>query len=186
MMPEISLNILDITENSIKSKADKIEIVVSVQTIDDNLTVVIQDNGSGMTIEQLEKVQDPFYTTRTTRKVGLGVPFLKQAAIGTGGTFKIDSKVGEGTVVEAVFNLSHIDRMPLGDMTATIFTLVVFNEDIQFRYTYKYNNNEFTLDTKEIRDIIGEELSFQEPEISLFIKEYLEIKKSETDGGKEL
>ena len=198
-MPEISLNILDVTENSIKADADEIIISISVgtkgemkegdgsfrgqeDTREDTLTIKITDNGKGMTPEQLEKVQDPFYTTRTTRKVGLGVPFLKQAAESTEGTFKIDSEVGKGTIVEAVFKLSHIDRMPLGDITATIHTLVVFNEGIRFKYTYGVNQSQFTLDTKEFREILGEDVSFQEPEISKFIKEYLETNKQEVDG----
>ena len=199
-MPELSLNILDVTENSIKAEADEIIISISVDskdevkveegsfrgqedTLEDTLTITIIDNGKGMTAQQLEKVQDPFYTTRTTRKVGLGVPFLKQAAESTGGTFKIDSEVGRGTVVEAIFTLSHIDRMPLGDITATIHTLVVFNESIRFKYTYRVNESEFTLDTREFREILGEEVSFQEPEISKFIREYLETNKREVDGG---
>ena len=195
-MPEISLNILDVTENSIKAEADEIIISISVDPKDeskvdegslgsqeDTLIISIIDNGKGMTSEQLEKVQDPFYTTRTTRKVGLGVPFLKQAAESTEGTFKIDSEVGRGTVVEAIFKLSHIDRMPLGDITATIHTLVVFNESIQFKYTYRVNQSQFTLDTKEFREILGEGVSFQEPEISKFIWEYLETNKRDVDGG---
>lgn len=103
MMPEISLNILDVAENSVRAGASLIEIGVSVQTEEDTLTVVIKDDGCGMSAEQVEKVQDPFYTTRTTRRVGLGVPFFKQAAESTGGSFSIMSELGKGTVVTAVF-----------------------------------------------------------------------------------
>jgi hypothetical protein len=183
MMPEISLNILDVVENSIKAKANEIGIWISIQTRDDTLTVKITDNGHGMSKEQLERAQDPFYTTRTTRKVGLGIPFLKQAAESTLGTFAIDSEIQKGTKVEAVFKLSHIDRMPLGDISATIYALVVFNEKIRFKYTYKFDDKEFTLDTKEIREIVGDDVSFQQSEISKFIKEFLEVNKKETDGG---
>ncbi len=98
MMPEISLNILDVAENSVRAGASLIEIGVSVQTEEDTLTVVIKDDGCGMSEEQIEKVQDPFYTTRTTRKVGLGVPFFKQAAESAGGSFSIMSEEGKGTV----------------------------------------------------------------------------------------
>ena len=182
MMPEISLNILDVTENSIKADADEITIEINAQTKEDSLSIKIIDNGKGMDKEHLEKVQDPFFTTRTTRKVGLGVPFLKQAAQSTDGSFKIESELGKGTAVEAVFKLSHIDRMPLGDITATIHPLIVFNENINFKYTYRFDEKEFILDTKEIRQIVGEEVSFREPEISGFIKEFLETNKSETDG----
>ena len=183
MMPEISLNILDVVENSTKARADEIEIIVSAQTKHDSLTIRITDNGSGMAKDQLEQVQDPFYTTRTTRKVGLGVPFLKQAAESTDGRFDIESEIGIGTVVEAVFKLSHIDRMPLGDISTTIYTLVVFNENIRFKYTYRLDDREFSLDSKEIRQAIGDEISFQEPDVSKFIKEFLETNKYEVDKG---
>lgn len=186
MMPEISLNILDVAENSVRAGASLIEIRVSVQTEDDTLTVVIKDDGCGMSAEQAEKVQDPFYTTRTTRRVGLGVPFFKQAAEGTGGGFSIVSEIGKGTVVTAVFGLSHIDRMPLGNISSTIHTLVVFHEKIHFIYTYRYNKNEFVLDTRELREILGEDISFTDLEVSRFIKEFLEENKEETDQGADI
>lgn len=186
MMPEISLNILDVAENSVRAGASLIEIGVFVQTEEDTLTVVIKDNGCGMSAEQIEKVQDPFYTTRTTRKVGLGVPFFKQAAESAGGSFSIMSEEGKGTVVTAVFQLSNIDRMPLGDMSSTIHTLVVFNEKIRFIYTYRYDDREFVLDTQEIREILGDEISFTDLEVSGFIKEFLESNKAETDQGADI
>lgn len=162
------------------------EITVSVQPEEDTLTVVIRDDGCGMTQEQMARVQDPFFTTRTTRKVGLGVPFFKQAAESTGGSFRIDSEKGKGTTVEAVFGLSHIDRMPLGDISATVQTLIVFNEHIDFRYTYEYGTRSFVLDTREMREMLGEGISFSEPEVSAFIKDYLETNKEETDGGADI
>ena len=186
MMPEISLNILDVAENSVRAGASLIEITVSVQPDADSITVIIEDNGCGMTKEQVQQVQDPFFTTRTTRKVGLGVPFFKQAAESTGGSFRIDSETGKGTVVEAVFGLSHIDRMPLGDISSTIYTLVVFNSDIDFVYTYKYGEKQFVLDTREMRELLGHDISFSEPEVSAFIKEYLETNRLETDGGADI
>ena len=186
MMPEIALNILDIAENSVRAQASHVEITVSVQPKEDILTVMIRDDGCGMTPEQVGKVQDPFFTTRTTRKVGLGIPFFKQAAESTGGSFQIRSEKGKGTEVTAVFGLSHIDRMPLGDISSTIHTLIVFNEHIDFRYTYEYADRGFTLDTREMRELLGEDISFSEPEVSAFIKEYLETNKAETDGGAEI
>ena len=185
-MPEISLNILDVAENSVRAEADLIEILVRVQPEEDKLTVIIKDNGCGMTPEQVQKVQDPFFTTRTTRKVGLGVPFFKQAAESAGGSFQIDSEKGKGTTVKAVFTLSHIDRMPLGDISSTIHTLIVFNEHIDFRYTYEYADRSFVLDTREMREMLGEDISFSKSEVSDFIKDYLRTNKRETDGGAEL
>ena len=186
MMPEISLNILDVAENSVRAKASLIEITVSVKTKEDTLTVIIRDDGCGMTADQVKRAQDPFFTTRTTRIVGLGLPFFKQAAESTGGSFRIDSEKGKGTTVEAVFILSHIDRMPLGDISSTIHTLVVFNEQIDFKYIYEYDDKSFTLDTREMREMLGDEISFMEPEVSLFIWEYLDTNKGETDGGIEV
>lgn len=186
MMPEISLNILDIAENSVRANASLIRITVSVQPKEDTLTIIIGDDGCGMTPEQVSRVQDPFFTTRTTRKVGLGVPFFKQAVESTGGSFQIDSEKGKGTTVKAVFGLSHIDRMPLGDISSTIQTLIVFNEHIDFRYTYEYGQESFVLDTQEMREMLGEDISFKEAEISRFIKEYLETNKKETDKGADI
>ena len=177
---------LDVAENSIRAKATLVEITVSVQPGEDRLTVLIKDDGCGMDAEQLRHVQDPFFTTRKTRKIGLGVPFFKQAAESTGGTFRIESEKGKGTTVEAVFILSHIDRMPLGDITATIHTLIVFNETTDFLYTYQYKDRQFILDTRQMRKIIGDDISFAEKEISVFIKEYLQVNKEETDDGADI
>ena len=106
-MPEIALNILDIAENSVRAGASLIEITVSVQPEEDKLTVVIKDDGCGMTPEETEKVLDPFYTTRTTRKVGLGVPFFRQAAESTGGSFRIVSEKEKG-LLSRQYSLCHI------------------------------------------------------------------------------
>ena len=115
MMPEIALNVLDIAQNSVRAEASLIQISVDVDEAADTLTITIEDNGCGMTTEQTARVTDPFFTTRTTRKIGLGVPFFKMAAESTGGSFSIQSEPGVGTKVTAVFGLSHIDRMPLGE-----------------------------------------------------------------------
>lgn len=181
-MTELSLNVLDVANNSIRAGADLIEIKVQIQKDLDMLTIVIADNGCGMTQEQLQKVEDPFFTTRTTRKIGLGVPFFKMAALSTGGTFDINSITGTGTTVTTLFKLSHIDRMPLGDMNSTIHTLITLNTQIDFLYTYIFNGNQFTLDTREFRQILND-VPLNSPEISAYIKEYLEENQNETDGG---
>lgn len=181
-MPEISLNILDVAENSTRADASLVQITVDVQPDADRLTVIITDDGCGMTKEQVERVTDPFYTSRTTRKVGLGVPFFKFAAESTGGSFSIESEPGKGTTVTAIFTLNHIDRMPLGDMTATIHTLIQGHPDTDFLYVYRCNEKEFSLDTREMRAILGD-VPFDTPEISSYIKDYLTENKLETDGG---
>ena len=184
-MTEISLNILDVAENSTRAGASLVTITVSADTAADRLTVIIVDGGCGMTEEQVAHVTDPFFTTRTTRKVGLGVPFFKYAAESTGGSFTIQSQPGVGTTVTAVFVLSHIDRMPLGDISSTIHTLVVYHPDTDFRYIYEYDGKSFTLDTREFREILGD-VPFDTPEISSYIMEYLTENKLETDGGASL
>lgn len=182
MMTELSLNVLDIANNSIRAEATLIEIQVQIHRERDTLTITIADNGCGMTEEQVKNVEDPFFTTRTTRKVGLGVPFFKMAALSTGGSFHIQSAPGAGTTVTAVFGLSHIDRMPLGDMNSTIHTLITLNEHIDFLYTYEFDDKCFSLDTREFREVLGD-IPFHTPEVSNYIKTYLEENQLETDGG---
>ncbi len=182
MMTEISLNILDVAENSTKAGASLVQITVDADFPADQLTVTIIDDGCGMTPDQVQKVTDPFFTSRTTRKVGLGVPFFKFAAESTGGTFSIESEAGVGTTVTAIFILSHIDRMPLGDISSTIHTLVVYHPETDFVYTYRYNDREFVLDTREFKEILGD-VPFSTPEVSAYILDFLNENKLETDGG---
>lgn len=182
MMTEISLNILDVAQNSVRAEATLIEISVAADTKADTLKVTIKDNGCGMSEEQLQSVTDPFFTTRTTRKIGLGIPFFKMSAESTGGSFSICSQKGVGTVTEAVYILSSIDRMPLGDITGTIHSLVTLNPDIDFLYTYSVDGRSFVMDTREFREILGD-VSFAEAEVSSYINDYLTENKDETDCG---
>ena len=179
-MEELSLNILDIAQNSVRAEASQVGITVKELKAMDRMIITITDNGCGMTPEQVAHVEDPFFTTRTTRKVGLGVPFFKMAALMTGGDFSIRSQVGVGTEVEAQFGLSHIDRMPLGDMNSTIHTLVTMHEECDFLYTFRFNEKDFSLDTREFREVLGD-ISFTEPEVSLYIKDYLRENFNETN-----
>lgn len=182
MMTELSLNVLDVANNSIRADASLIEIAVLINREADTLTITIKDDGCGMTEEQLAKVEDPFFTTRTTRGVGLGVPFFKLAALNTGGSFSIKSSPGIGTVVTAVFGLSHVDRMPLGDINSTIHTLITLNTKIDILYTYEFDDRSFCLDTRQFREIL-DGVSFDTPEVSQYIKEYLKENEQETDCG---
>lgn len=182
MLPELSLNVLDISENSVKAGASLITICVSADHAADRLVIEIADNGCGMSSEQLARVTDPFYTTRTTRRVGLGIPFFKYAAESTGGSFRMESAPGQGTTVTAVFGLSHIDRMPLGDMSSTIHNLIVYHPDRDFRYTFTADGLSFTLDTREMRELLGD-VPLDAPEISAYILEYLTENHLETSGG---
>ena len=169
-MQELSMNILDIAENSVKAGALLI-LVLLEYTDDKRLILTIEDNGKGMDEETVKKVSNPFYTSRTTRKVGLGIPFIKMAAEMTGGSFMIESKVGAGTNVKAEFFYEHIDMMPLGNIGETLSALISTNETIDFRYSVKCNGNEFVLDTKEIKDLLGG-VSLNNAEVAVFIRDY--------------
>lgn len=171
-MQEISLNILDIAQNSVKAKASLIEIIVEEQVIANRLVVTVMDNGCGMDAAQVAQVTNPFYTTRTTRKVGLGVPFFKMAAELTGGSFRIRSAPGEGTALTAVFVYDSIDRMPLGDMAETMAALVQCNPQIDFIYTHSWNGNSYTMDTREFRQVLGD-IRLSEPSVLQFLKDYI-------------
>lgn len=177
-MQELSLNILDIAQNSVKAGATLVTVTVEEETAADRMTITIGDNGCGMTAEQVQRVVDPFYTTRTTRRVGLGVPFFKMAAELTGGSLTIDSSVGKGTDVTAVFGLTSIDRMPLGDITATITSLIQCNPDIDFVYTLRIDGREMTADTREFRQVL-EGVPLNEPEVLGFIAGYINENSAE-------
>lgn len=171
-MRELSLNVMDVAQNSISAGATLTEILVTERRGYNYLEITIRDNGKGMTPEQVEQVTDPFYTTRTTRKVGLGVPFFKMSSEMTGGSFSIHSIPGKGTTVAAHYHTNHIDMTPIGDMNETVLLLVIGNPDIDFFYQHTLDDKEFTLDTRELREILGE-VSFNEPEITQWIREYL-------------
>lgn len=172
MMPELSLNILDVAKNSVTAGATQITITIAADSSADTLRISIADNGCGMTAEQVAHVTDPFYTTRTTRKVGLGVPFFKMAAELTGGSLEIRSTPGVGTETAAVFGLSHIDRMPLGDLPSTMTTLIQASPEIDFILDYRVDGAGFTMKTAEFREILGD-VSLNEPEVLAYIDGYL-------------
>ncbi|MBR4410151.1 MAG: ATP-binding protein [Firmicutes bacterium] len=173
MMPELSLNILDVAQNSVTAKATLIEISITGDSTSDLLTIRIADNGCGMTEEQVRNVTDPFFTSRKTRKVGLGIPFFKMAAELTGGSFQIESAVGVGTTTTAVFGLSSIDRMPLGNMADTMRVLVGPNPDIDFVLTMELDGSGFVMDTRSFREVLGPDIPLSEPQVLNYIEEYI-------------
>lgn len=171
-MRELSLNILDIAQNSIAAGSLLTEIKVIENTAEKTLLIGIYDNGKGMTEEQVRNVQDPFYTTRTTRKVGMGIPLFKMAAEQTGGSFTITSQVGVGTSVEAVFKTDSIDFTPLGDVAATIATIVCMNEDKDFIYTRKIDGAEFKFSSADIKKIL-DGVPLSEPSVMNWVEGYI-------------
>ncbi len=171
-MEDISLHILDIAENSVAAGATIIEIEIIEDTAKDSLSIKIKDNGKGIPEELVEKVLDPFYTTRKTRHVGFGLSLLAQSAKETGGDISIKSEENVGTVITASFKHSHIDRRPMGNIADTFLVLIAGNPDIDFVFTYIRDDSDFSLDTRQIRaELDGIPLNFP-PAISL-IRNYL-------------
>lgn len=178
-MKELSLNILDITYNSIAAKAKNIEILIDEDTKNSTLKLIIRDDGSGMDEETVKKVTDPFYTSRTTRKIGLGIPLLKMEAEQTGGSLNITSELSKGTELSAVFRTDSIDMIPLGEIIPTVCTLIQGAPDIDYLFIHNIDERTVKLDTKEIREALNDpdsnvQISLAETEILDWIKEELE------------
>jgi anti-sigma regulatory factor (Ser/Thr protein kinase) len=171
-MKELSLNILDLVQNSITAGARNVGIAVSESGMTDLLTLSIEDDGCGMDAAFLAQVTDPFTTTRTTRKVGMGIPLFKMEAELSGGGFQIESEKGRGTKLHASFQLSHIDRPPLGDMADTMTVLVQGSPDVDFLYLRGTDRGSFRFSTKEVRETLGD-IPLSEPEVLDWIREYI-------------
>ncbi len=171
-MQDLSLHILDVAENGITAGADLIRIAVEEDSKSDKLTITIEDNGRGMDPEFLAKVLDPFVTTRTTRKVGLGLSLFRQSAQDAGGDLQIVSTPGRGTKVIVSMSHRHIDRKPMGDMAETVTTLIQGNPEVDVVYVHRKDGREFTLDTREIRSEL-EEIAINNPEVIGLIQENL-------------
>ena len=175
-MKDLSLNLLDIAENSVKAEATLTQLLLTQEG--DVLTFQVVDDGRGMTEEVLKGVVDPFYTTRTTRKVGLGLPLLRMAAEQTGGTMTVQSRHRDthpddhGTVVTAVFHTDHIDCPPVGDLVATVTTLIQGHPDTDFYFCHSIEGEKVELDTRELRQVLGE-VSLAEFEVLQWISGFL-------------
>jgi signal transduction histidine kinase len=180
-MKELSLNILDIAKNSVTAGASLITITVA-ETVQ-RLTITVSDNGCGMTPEFVARVTDPFTTTRTTRKVGLGIPLLQMEAQMAGGDLTITSEVGKGTTTTAWFDPNNIDMPPLGDLVSSVVTLIQGSPEIDFLFTHSLGDQSYDLDTREIREIMGG-ISLAEPEILAWLTDFLTENESTLIEGK--
>jgi hypothetical protein len=169
-MEDLSLHILDVAENGITAGAGLIEITVEEDLTHDRLVITVEDNGRGMEPEFLARVLDPFTTTRTTRKVGLGLSLFQQSAQEAQGDLVVESTPGVGTKVTAHMRRSHIDRKPMGDMAETMVTLIQGNPEIDFVYTHRKDGRELTLDTRELRTEL-EEIPLNTPHVLNLIRE---------------
>jgi hypothetical protein len=177
-LKELSLHVLDIVQNSLVAKATKIYISVAVNQEMDLLSIEVVDNGKGMESEMLARVTDPYTTSRTTRKVGLGIPLLKDACLATGGTLKISSVPNEGTTLKATLGYSHIDRQPLGDMAGVITLLATANPLVDFVYEHSFNGTKYIFDTHEVKEAL-EGIPLSSPEVFKLLKEMLSLNLDE-------
>lgn len=168
-MRELSLHVLDIAENSVSAGSSKVEISVIEDLINDRLSIVISDNGKGMDAETVKRVLDPFVTSRTTRKVGLGLPLLRAAALGCNGDLTIESKPGVGTTTRVTFQHSHIDRMPLGDLAETWLTLLICSPEVNWVFHYQVDDDVFYMDDLELKKEL-DGISFTEPGVMHIIR----------------
>ena len=173
MMDEISSHIMDIVANSVSAKAKNIIVVITKDTKKSLLTLRIKDDGIGMDEDMAEKVQDPFFSTKLGKKVGLGIPLLKGTAETTEGSFRLTSKLGEGTEIFASFNVNHPDLPPMGRLKDTIFVIVAGNPEIDFQFRIINDGKEFILDTTEIRTLL-DGVPINHPEVLTFLSKYLD------------
>ena len=153
-MKELALNILDIVQNSIRAKANEISVSVTESIADDLYQITIADNGNGIPADLLKNVTDPFITTRTKRRMGMGLPLLKYHAGITGGGLTISSEIGKGTVMTATFSFKHIDRQPLGDIIGVLLLLIASNQEINFSYSHKTDTGEYRFSTEETKEYL--------------------------------
>jgi len=172
-LKELALHLLDIVNNSISAHSKNIEIAVIEDTATDRLQMSVKDDGTGMDAQMLSMVTDPFVTSRTTRKVGLGIPLLKAAAEACNGGLKIQSQLGKGTQVEVEFQRSHIDRMPLGDLAGTIRSLEIGFPEVHLVFRYRVDDAGFVFDDAPIKKEL-EGIPLTEPAVLTFLREYLE------------
>ena len=181
-MKDFSLHLLDIIQNSVVAKATQINISLGIDKLKEYLTVVIWDNGCGMDGEMLKNVTSPFTTSRTSRKVGLGIPLYQESALRAEGNFEIKSELNKGTTVMASFKVSNIDRLPLGDIADTLITVIMGKPDIDIILALNYCDTSFVFDTKEIKDKLGE-VPITAFEVIGWIKEFINEGIISTFGG---
>ena len=172
-MKELSLHLLDVAQNSVTAGARHINLSLEEDTRH-ACRMAITDDGKGMSAEFLAAVTDPFTTTRTTRKVGLGLPLLRMTAEQTGGGVEIESEVGVGTTVTARFQADHIDCPPMGDLAATVALLIQGAPDVEWTWRRATPCGSYLLETRQLREVLGPDVPLSEPSVALWIKEYLE------------
>ena len=184
-MRDLALHILDLVQNSIEAQAGRVGLEIVEDNNSDLLTIRIADDGRGMDQETVQKVRDPFVTTRTTRRIGLGLPLIEMTAVRSGGYLDIDSQPGRGTIVTAAFQHSHLDRPPLGDMATTVRILLVVNPELDFTYCHTVDERVFTVSTRDLTEILGD-IPLTQPEVLEWLNEYLTTGIANLYGGAQI
>lgn len=174
LMVDMAMHMMDIVQNSIRAEAKKICISFNEDSIGNRLIFRVEDDGIGMSGEAVKKLADPFYSTRTTRRVGLGVPFLKMTCEQAGGSLEVLSEEGKGTTVEAVYRTDNPDCLPLGDIAGYLALLLKANPGIHFRFAYRVHGKLFEIDSNEMK-LQGIDLQYPQmlPAVKEFINENL-------------
>lgn len=182
-MKTISDHILDIVQNSVRARATLIEIMVDEDKKSDLCTLIIKDNGCGMDDETLKYATNPFFTSRKTRKVGLGLSLLQQSAKVTGGSFELNSKPGGGTEVKATYGLAHLDRQPFGNVAEMFYLTMLSYKEIKILYKHTTATGSFEIDSESIRQMLGD-VPLQNKEIKNAIIELIENNLSDIEAIK--
>lgn len=173
MMKELSMHILDIAQNSVRAKAKNIIISVNEQVRNNVFSFSIEDDGPGIEEAILKDIRNPFTTSRTMRKVGLGIPFLDDTCSMCDGELLIDSVVGRGTKIIATMKYDHIDRPPMGDLAVTIASLISSNEAINIRYEHQYNHETFDISTNDLKEVLGSDVPLTDIQVIQWLKGFL-------------
>lgn len=171
-MKELSMHILDIVQNSVRGRAKEIRITVNENEQDNIFEFTIEDNGTGIPEDIFKSIKNPFTTSRTMRRVGLGIPLLNDTCKFCNGSLNIETKEGVGTKVHAIMEYNHIDRPPLGDMVSTITGIVTSNETINIIYRHIFNNKEFDFQTSQIKEVVGD-MSLADVNIYRWLKDFI-------------
>ena len=182
MLRDISLHILDLTQNSIRAEAERIDISLSADRMAGLLHITIEDNGRGMSKEFLAAAEDPFTTSRTTRKVGMGIPFFKLACVQSGGKFNLDSEEGKGTKISGTMGIDSIDRLPLGNLGGSVKVLIMGSPAVRFVLTLSADGKKAVIDTDEIKAQLGD-VPIEEREILDWIEDFINENVANIFGG---
>lgn len=172
MIEDLCFHIVDVVQNSVTAGADRVEVVIEASRLNDRIRLEICDNGRGMDAETARLVQDPFYTTKSGKKVGLGIPLMKETALQCEGMFRLTSELGKGTRIRAEYRLTHIDTPPMGPVDETMYQLIVATPEVNMVFVWMTDAGRFAVSTHEIREQIGE-MSLTHPAVLSFVRNYL-------------